>query len=406
MGSIRARKENGLLIFDFRHQGVRCREQTTLADTADNRRKMEKVLKKIEAEITLGSFIYSTYFPNSPTAAKFCTPKASAASSAAALAAARPASPLFKEFAWEWYEENTVRWKRSYKETLKITMNRYLVPEFGEKEAGRITKGEILKFRSALAKVTNGTKVGLSPDRINHILTPLRMILNEAADRYEFSTPFVGVKQLRVPKTEVDPFSLDEVNDFLANVRPDFKSYYTVRFFTGMRTAEIDGLKWRYVNFERREIYIKETVVYGFEDTTKTIESQRTIQMSQPVYEALKSHEAVTGGGKFVFCNRAGSPYSYHNITNRIWHPTLERLGMKRRVPYQTRHTCATLWLASGENPEWIAKQMGHANTKMLFTVYSRFIPNLTRRDGSAFERLLASNRGAKIKDPAISDPA
>lgn len=117
MGSIRARKENGLLIFDFRHQGVRCREQTTLADTADNRRKMEKVLKKIEAEITLGSFIYSTYFPNSPTAAKFCTPKASAASSAAALAAARPASPLFKEFAWEWYEENTVRWKRSYKET-------------------------------------------------------------------------------------------------------------------------------------------------------------------------------------------------------------------------------------------------------------------------------------------------
>jgi len=402
MGSIRARKENGLLIFDFRYQGVRCREQTTLVDTVDNQRKMEKVLKKIEAEITLGTFNYCDYFPNSPTAAKFCTPKASTER----RAAARPASPLFKEFAWEWYEENTVRWKRSYKETLKITMNRYLVPEFGEKEVGHIIKGEILKFRSALAKVTNGTKVGLSPDRINHILTPLRMILNEAADRYEFSTPFVGVKQLRVPKTEVDPFSLDEVNIFLANVRPDFKSYYTVRFFTGMRTAEIDGLKWRYVNFERREIYIKETVVYGFEDTTKTIESQRTIQMSQPVYEALKSQEAVTGGGKFVFCNRAGSPYSYHNITTRIWHPTLERLGMKRRVPYQTRHTCATLWLASGENPEWIAKQMGHANTKMLFTVYSRFIPNLTRRDGSAFERLLAANREGEGKDPAISDPA
>jgi integrase len=27
----------------------------------------------------------------------------------------------------------------------------------------------------------------------------------------------------------------------------------------------------------------------------------------------------------------------------------------------------------------------------MLFRVYSRYVPNLTRRDGSAFERLLAS---------------
>ena len=55
----------------------------------------------------------------------------------------------------------------------------------------------------------------------------------------------------------------------------------------------------------------------------------------------------------------------------------------------QTRHTAATLWLAAGEAPEWIARQMGHASTEMLFKVYSRYVPNLTRKDGSAFERLL-----------------
>ena len=37
----------------------------------------------------------------------------------------------------------------------------------------------------------------------------------------------------------------------------------------------------------------------------------------------------------------------------------------------------------------WIAKQMGHATTEMLFWVYSRFVPNMTRQDGSAFERML-----------------
>ena len=33
MGSIRARMDNGLLFFDFRFQGQRCREQTLLENT-------------------------------------------------------------------------------------------------------------------------------------------------------------------------------------------------------------------------------------------------------------------------------------------------------------------------------------------------------------------------------------
>jgi integrase len=55
------------------------------------------------------------------------------------------------------------------------------------------------------------------------------------------------------------------------------------------------------------------------------------------------------------------------------------------------RHTAATLWLAAGEAPEWIARQLGHTSTEMLFRVYSRYVPNLTRQDGSAMDRLLAT---------------
>jgi integrase len=67
----------------------------------------------------------------------------------------------------------------------------------------------------------------------------------------------------------------------------------------------------------------------------------------------------------------------------------LRHLDLRLRRPYQTRHTAATLWLASGESPQWIARQLGHASTEMLFKVYARYVPNLTRQDGSAFERLL-----------------
>jgi len=147
------------------------------------------------------------------------------------------------------------------------------------------------------------------------------------------------------------------------------------------------------VDFERRQILIRETIVKGVVEYTKTDGSQREIEMSQPVYEAFQQQWQVTGGRyDYVFVNGAGHPLEYNNVSRRIWHPLLRFLQLPRRKAYQTRHTAATLWLASGENPEWIARQMGHSTTEMLFRTYSRYVPNLTRRDGSAFERLLAAH--------------
>ncbi|EAT14443.1 Arm DNA-binding domain-containing protein [Desulfuromonas acetoxidans] len=397
MGKIRTRKETGKLLFDFFYNGVRCREQTLMEDTPANRQRLESFMAQIDREIAQGTFNYEKYFPDSTNLPKI-------------IEAAKPveevepipwvqtdSAPLFKDFAEEWYLENEIAWKITYQKTIQGTINNYLNPRFGEMKVSHITKGDILKFRSTLAKVPIGNKVGLSPSRINHIMTGLRMILNDAADRHNFNTPFVGIKPLKVPRTEVDPFTIEEVQTFLNTVRADFKNYYTVRFFTGMRTGEVDGLQWKYVDFERREILIRETLVERRIETPKTAGSIREITMSGPVYEALKAQHEVTGDFKFVFCTRTGEPLDHCNITKRIWHPTLNLLKLKKRRPYQTRHTMATLWLAAGENPEWIARQMGHTSTEMLFTVYSRYVPNLTRRDGSAFENLLASRGGGHV---------
>ncbi|WP_156472680.1 Arm DNA-binding domain-containing protein, partial [Ferrovum myxofaciens] len=56
MGSIRIRKESNLLFIDFYYRGVRCREQTTLKDTGPNRKRLEKVIERIETEIASGTF--------------------------------------------------------------------------------------------------------------------------------------------------------------------------------------------------------------------------------------------------------------------------------------------------------------------------------------------------------------
>jgi len=398
MGSIRKRSDSGLLFFDFRFQAKRCREQTLLADTIANRKKLEKVLKKIEQDIEKGSFNYAAYFPTSKNLKYFVAASSAGSNQATHAVGFNSASvgqgtPTFNDFTDTWVSENEIGWRRSHHRTQMDIINGHLKSVFGNKEVSQITKAEILAFRSSLSKVPGRKNATLSNKRINAIMAPLRQILNEAADRYEFNTPYRNIKPLKVPKSDVEPFTLDEVNRILVTIRPDFQNYYTVRFFTGMRTGEIDGLKWQYIDFDMRLILVRETIVAGHTDYTKTDGSQREIQMPQLVYDALKAQQKITGQhSDYVFCTKEGKPLDHGNITKRVWYPLLRHLDLKKRRPYQSRHTTATLWLASGESPEWIARQMGHSSSEMLFRVYSRFVPNLTRNDGSAFERLLQSN--------------
>lgn len=145
MGKIVERPETGKLFFDFRYDGKRCREQTTLESTPANRKKLERILKKIEAEITLGTFKYHRYFPNSSKAQEFTRQ--------AGIQRAREAhdTPLFENFSKDWLDEMRIQWRKSYISTMEGTLKNYLNPHFGEKEVGRITKKDILDFRASLA---------------------------------------------------------------------------------------------------------------------------------------------------------------------------------------------------------------------------------------------------------------
>ncbi|MGB1580553.1 MAG: Arm DNA-binding domain-containing protein, partial [Nevskiales bacterium] len=202
MSSIRS--NNDLLFFDFRYMGHRCREYTKLPDNKVNRKRMQKVLDKIEAEITLGTFDYARYFPGSKNAQRF---------QAAVPAGNRViGTPLYKEFAETWYIENQPLWRRSHCATVRSTLDKHLIPEFGDKEVGHITKADVLKFRSELAKAPgrNGNTT-LSAKTINRIIQIHGQILGEAADRYDFSNPVDKVKRLKQQRVDIQPFSLNEV---------------------------------------------------------------------------------------------------------------------------------------------------------------------------------------------------
>ena len=392
MASIRA-LPSGKLYIDFRYLDERFRETTLLTDSAPNRKRLEAMAKRVEAEIVLGTFCYEKYFPKSNALGKV---KQLERRHQKGIDGSK--IPLLVQVIRAWLDEHEIEWRESYKTTITSMIERHIVPALGDMPVDAITREVLVQFRSGLAKYRSSGGLALSPSSINRIMTILRSIIEHACHEYKLGSPWERIKKLKVEKTHVDPFTLDEVKRMVDDVRSDFRDYLFVRFFTGMRTGEIHGLRWKCVDFERREILVRETFTMGNFEYTKNDHSQREISMSQPVYEALKRQFEVTGmRGRdgLVFCTRNGSPIDAKNFTSRIWKPMLEDLGIEYRRPYNTRHTTATLWLASGEAPEWVARQMGHANTTMLFQVYSRFVPNLTRNDGSAMERLLAKTVSA-----------
>lgn len=395
MGSVRARPDTGKLFLDFRYDGKRCREQTALSDTKSNRRKVEKLLLTVEQQIAEGSFNYARTFPSSAKAAS--SPERGEPGGSAGRPdtfSSNPLrTPLFEDFAETWFHECLPQWRPLHQESVRGVLDKYLIPQFGDQEVHEIRRPNVLDFRAKLSRKPGRRGNPLGNSRVNKIMTFLRQILNEAAVRYELSPAFQGIKPLKVPKVDVHPFSLEDVNRIIASCRTDFRNYFVVRFFTGMRTGEIHGLRWRNVDLDNDLILIRETLVNGtIQAGAKTYDSCRDIPMLPAVRDALLAQRKVTPKSvEWVFWNQNGSPYDANNFTKRVWRPLLAYLDIEYRRPYQTRHTTATLMLAAGESPEWIARVLGHSTTEMLFKTYSRYVPNLTRQDGSAMARLLAS---------------
>lgn len=393
------RKDTNVLVIEFTFMGVRFRENSGLKNSKNNTKLLKLKVDEINEAILSPSFNLRAIFPQSKNLDKF--DKLNIPTSINVKPLYQEGTlleyPNFDKFVATWMQENDIVWRESHRKNVLSIVRRYLLPEFAKLKVNAIQREHILGFRANLGQLLdrNGNRK-LSNARINKIMSILRAVTNEACARFLFPTPFINFKQLKNNPKDIYPFALHEVFLILKNVRTDYQNYYTVRFFTGMRTGEIDGLKWQYVDFEKKIISIRETIVDGRQEKgAKTQSSFRDITMSEMVFEAMQSQYRATAHlSDYVFCNTKGLPLSHRNITKRVWHPLLVQLKLTARKPYQSRHTAATLWLAAGEAPEWIAKQLGHANTQMLFTVYSRYVPNLTRQDGSAFESLLQNHIG------------
>lgn len=154
------------------------------------------------------------------------------------------------------------------------------------------------------------------------------------------------------------------------------KYRYVVDFAlaTGMRSGEIIGLKWDHLNFEKREIYIKNnttrSAVYsedgektGYETkdgTPKTESSIDIIPMSDAAYNILMQ---IPRTSEYVFT--ANEHQIDKKDLEKVWRNTLLKIGeevkgFQYRVFHDLRHTFAVLLLLHGTDLYVIMKLMRH----------------------------------------------
>ncbi len=285
---------------------------------------------------------------------------------------------LFGEMAQEWVSIISKEIKLSTLSDYRYSMNRYILPRFGNVPITEINYLDIRKFVSTL---------GCSRKRINNILVPMRSVLKMAyLSEIIEKNPMDRVKNVKVDKPDIHPLSMEEVRLFLDNVSERLKDFFVVAFFTGMRFGEMACLKWQNVDFRLGVIKVRETRVMGEEGRPKTKKSTRDIKILPPVREALQDQRKQTfGKSDYVFLNQYGKNIDPMSMNFHVWKKGLKKAGLAPRSLYQTRHTFATLMLDAGEHPGWVQKMMGHETMQMIYEKYYSYIKNYDRDEGSAF---------------------
>ena len=365
---VRVDPRTNRLLLDVHLRGRRTRVFSELPATPRNLKILEAKAETIEREAFLGTLDLDRHFPRVRT---------------------RPVTvrELYEEWTRKKATEVTPLTMKGYRETIE----RKILPFWGSKHLDALTPVVFDRFKAKLQEQK------LAPRTVNIILTRLRQMLCLAHEReYVAENLSRWVVLVKDSRPAIAPLSFEEKAELLRAVPLRYRPYFEIAFGTGLRPSEQIALTWDRIDWERNVIEVRAGWREGQSTRLKTAASQRDVNLVPSVRKALEGQRMIAGGSELVFPNRFGKHMNLRNLRRRVWAPALARAGLKRRDLYNTRHTFATHALASGEDPGWVAKMLGHTTLTMLMTRYYRYVPNLTRRDGTLFDRHLTRHRAGK----------
>jgi len=390
----RVYNRGGKLWVDFYYLNERVRERSGLVDNPDNQRKLRRQLDLIVAEIENGIFVFSDRFPHSSKKEYFTNLEGRAVLT-------DPRDVCFGDYVKKWWKDMepgmTASQARDYTSILK---NHHL-PYFEKMPFSEFRPLTMKKYLAHLKGKKTPQAKPISAKRIMNIMIPLRVIVRDAFDEYGWSSlpdPFSGLKLPKVRRLRVFPFDYNEWKTLMEYTPDWYQPYFQFAVQTGLRPSEQVALKWTAI--DETSVHVELSRVKNLEKTDlKTAASYRSISLRPAMKKTLDDQLKLTAEfqSPYVFINLYGRPISQDKLYE-VWTRAMGKSGLRYRRMYETRHTFASWALASGESPEWVARTLGHVDTTMVYRTYGRYIPNLTRRDGSAFEKRFTESLDDKLR--------
>ncbi len=196
--------------------------------------------------------------------------------------------------------------------------------------------------------------------------------------------------------------SVEEQQTFLEYAKDTmYFNAYKLVLLTGLRSGEVSGLQWKYVDFEKRELHVRHTMLFdkkkgGFYlGKPKTKRSIRTIPLNEAAIQVLKEQQVYQNRMKsksnqwhdsdlvFTTINGVALGHSSYqlsirrivtNINNdRKYNAKMNGTDWTEFQPlymHALRHTFATRCIESGMQPKVLQAILGHSTINVTMDLY------------------------------------
>lgn len=261
----------------------------------------------------------------------------------------------------------------------------------------KLTRKQIQDFILSLSEngVNQKTGRGLSQKTQKHYITFISDVMQYAFECEMIDeTPCKHILTVKTEKQEQAVYSLEETKAILdlINVKADidYKVFFNVLPYCGMRRAEVLGLEYGDIDFNTGEVMLVRTSNYKNADTgiytstPKTKTGYRELIFPPNVLEMIKQLkrsqqlQASKLGDLWHESDRlfvAWNGLPMHPNTPYTW---LQRFCEAEGLPFKGlkafRHFFATQAITSGVDVKTVSSMLGHAQTSTTLNIYAHAV--------------------------------
>lgn len=241
----------------------------------------------------------------------------------------------------------------------------------------------------------------------NEVIKCLKAFFNWCKEqKYILDNPLENINRYKVPKIEMKFWTSEELKRFLDCVRSDLnssnksikakafltKTLVEITFTLGDRIGETRALTFGSVNDVKETLSILHSINYDrksddFVSSTKTYESERTIDISQKLIDCTNEYKNfleslgynITDETLIFFNHHTNKPYTDTTLRKHFYYYCDKSKVTKIRM-YDLRHTYAASMMSEGKEAYLFSKRMGHKSISTTINVYGH-LSNKTRKE-------------------------